>query len=67
MNGSQLRNLRTAAKAALVVAILGLVGYLGVWQWTFCRIEVPPGHSLLIRYKGPWPFGAAPRRRRGPW
>ena len=22
-----------------------------------CRIEVPPGYSLLVRYKGPWPFG----------
>ena len=25
-----------------------------------CRIEVPAGSSLLIRYKGPWPFGSAP-------
>jgi SPFH domain / Band 7 family len=53
------RTVRTAAKAAVVVALLGLVGYLGVWKWSFCRIEVPPGYSLLIRYKGPWPFGAA--------
>ncbi len=65
MNESQFRTLRTAAKAALVVAILGLVGYLGVWQWTFCRIEVPPGSSLLIRYKGPWPFGATPQAPEG--
>ena len=36
-----------------------LVGYLGVWQWMICRIEVPPGSSLLVRYKGPWPFGAS--------
>ena len=37
-----------------------LVGYVGIWQWVVCRVEVPPGHSLLVRYKGPWPFGSAP-------
>ena len=45
----------------LPTAILGLFAavfaYVGVWQWMFCRIEVPPGNSLLIRYKGPWPIG----------
>lgn len=32
-----------------------LVGYFGVWRWMVCRIEVPPGHSLSVRYKGPFP------------
>jgi regulator of protease activity HflC (stomatin/prohibitin superfamily) len=65
MNQSQAQSLRTAAKAALVVILLGSIGYLGVWQWTFCRIEVPAGSSLLIRYKGPWPFGATPQAPEG--
>ncbi len=65
MNESQVRTLRTAAKAALAVALLALVGYLGVWQWMICRIEVPAGYSLLIRYKGPWPFGLTPQAPEG--
>lgn len=65
MNESQARTLRRAAKAAIVAAVIGLVGYLGVWQWMICRIEVPAGHSLLIRYKGPWPFGATPQAPEG--
>jgi SPFH domain / Band 7 family len=48
-----------AAKAALVVVCVLLVGYFGIWQWMICRIEVPAGSSLLVRYKGPWPFGAS--------
>jgi hypothetical protein len=46
-----------------LAAALGLVviGYLGFWKWTVCRIEVPPGESLLLRYKGPFPFGLAER------
>src|ERR1041385_4988305 len=49
------------------LALLYLVGYVGIWQWSFCRIEVPPGQSLLLRYKGPWPFGArnAPKAPEG--
>jgi regulator of protease activity HflC (stomatin/prohibitin superfamily) len=63
MNASQ--RLRFAAKAAVIAILVGLVGYLGVWQWMICRIEVPAGHSLLIRYKGPWPFGSAPQAPEG--
>ncbi len=59
------QSLGTVATAFLAVVVLYVVGYLGIWQWTFCRIEVPPGHSLLIRYKGPWPFGAAPQAPEG--
>ena len=47
----------TSIKAFLAVVVLGVLLYLGVWQWIICRIEVPPGYSLLVRYKGPWPFG----------
>jgi regulator of protease activity HflC (stomatin/prohibitin superfamily) len=50
---------RAAAKTLLTAALLFLAGYIGVWQWVFCRTEVPPGYSLLVRYKGPWPFGSS--------
>jgi regulator of protease activity HflC (stomatin/prohibitin superfamily) len=38
-----------------------LVGYVGLWQWMFCRVEVPPGYSLQLRYKGPFPFAIVRR------
>ena len=53
------QSLRAVARTFLTVVLLVLVGYFGVWQWTFCRIEVPAGHSLNERYKGPWPFGSS--------
>jgi len=31
---------------------LGLLAY-GTFDWVFCRVYVPEGHSLLLRYKGP--------------
>jgi hypothetical protein len=61
MNPFQARALPTAIKATLLVVLLGVIGYFGIWQWTICRIEVPAGHSLLIRYRGPWPFGTMPQ------
>ncbi len=45
-----------AAKVATVLLAAWAVGYLGFWQWGTCRVEVPPGQSLLLRYKGPFPF-----------
>jgi regulator of protease activity HflC (stomatin/prohibitin superfamily) len=33
-----------------------LIAYEGIWKWGFCRVEVPAGKSLLLRYKGPFPF-----------
>ena len=45
-----------AAKVAAVLVAAGLVAYVGFWQWGVCRVEVPPGKSLLLRYKGPFPF-----------
>jgi regulator of protease activity HflC (stomatin/prohibitin superfamily) len=65
MNTLRFRSASTAAKAALVFVSLFLAGYFGVWQWTICRIEVPPGSSLLVRYKGPWPFGASTQAPEG--
>ena len=41
-----------------LLAALFVVGYFGFWRWGVCRVEVPPGQSLLLRYKGPWPFGS---------
>jgi hypothetical protein len=57
VNPFRLNSLGTSLKAFLAVVILGPILYLGVWKWMVCRIEVPPGYSLLVRYKGPWPFG----------
>jgi regulator of protease activity HflC (stomatin/prohibitin superfamily) len=54
-----------AAKALLAAAFLFLIAYFGFWQWTVCRIEVPAGSSLLVRYKGPWPFGASSQAPEG--
>jgi len=45
-----------AAKAAAILLAVAAIGYVGVWQWGICRVEVPPGQSLLLRYKGPFPF-----------
>jgi hypothetical protein len=53
------------AKAVAAVVLVFLVGYVGIWQWSICRIEVPPGSSLLLRYKGPWPFGSVPQAPEG--
>ena len=41
-----------------VLGVFALVGYFGIWQWSICRVEVPPGYSLQLTYKGPWPFGS---------
>ena len=55
--------MNTSMKRMISTAVFGLLAavfvYVGVWQWMFCRVEVPPGQSLLIRYKGPWPLGSS--------
>lgn len=58
-------SLRPGLLGVVAALLLYFVGYLGIWQWEFCRIEVPPGFSLQIRYKGPWPFGSAPQAPEG--
>ena len=65
MNPFRSQSLSRVAGALLVAVLLVLVGYFGIWQWMFCRIEVPPGSSLLVRYKGPWPFGSRPQAPEG--
>ena len=65
MSMFRLRSASAAIKAALLLASLLAVGYLAVWKWMICRIEVPPGSSLLVRYKGPWPFGASTQAPEG--
>ncbi len=41
-----------------IVLVLLVVGAFGVFHWTVNRIYVEPGHSLMLRYKGPL-LGAA--------
>lgn len=61
MNWLTPRALKTSLKVLAGVALLYVVGYIGFWQWGICRVEVPPGHSLLLNYRGPWPFGTMPQ------
>ena len=44
---------RFAFGLALIVA----VAYVGVWKWGFCRVYVPQGKNLMVRFKGNlvWP------------
>ena len=51
--------LRPAVLGVTAALLVYVVGYVGFWQWGACRIEVPPGSSLLLRYKGAWPFGSS--------
>ena len=44
------------AKVAAGLVALYVVGYVGFWQWGVCRVEVSPGYSLRVRYRGPFPF-----------
>lgn len=50
---------------ATALAALYVIGFLGLWQWSICRIEVPAGSSLLLRYKGPFPFGGVAQAPEG--
>jgi hypothetical protein len=65
MSASRADSLGRAIKAIVAVVFLFVAGYFGLWQWTVCRIEVPPGSSLLVRYKGPWPFGSSTQALEG--
>jgi hypothetical protein len=65
MNTDNLRSFIRPVAAAAVAGLIGAVGYFGIWQWMVCRIEVPPGHSLQLTYKGPWPFGAVAQAPEG--
>ncbi len=52
---ARIRN--TLIKLGVVGLLAVVVGYFGIWTWSFCRVEVPPGKAARLRYKGPWPFG----------
>lgn len=53
--GRRFRPGRFLGAAAALGLILYVVGYQIIWMWTICRVEVPPGESLMLRYKGPFP------------
>jgi hypothetical protein len=65
VNAFRAQSLGKPAGALLALFLCCVVGYIGIWQWMICRIEVPPGYSLLLRYKGPWPFGASSQAQPG--
>jgi hypothetical protein len=46
----------------IVAALAGfyLIGVILIWDWMICRIEVPAGYSLRLRYKYELPFGGTP-------
>jgi regulator of protease activity HflC (stomatin/prohibitin superfamily) len=60
-------NPRRLIGVAALLALVYLVGYVGFWQWGVCRVEVPAGKSLRLRYKGPFPFAlrAVPQAQEG--
>jgi regulator of protease activity HflC (stomatin/prohibitin superfamily) len=62
MNPASIKRL-VGGLAAL--SLLYLVGYVGIWQWGCCRVYVPAGSSLLLRYKGPFPFGSVKQAPEG--
>src|SRR5262249_27343833 len=65
MNPLRAQSAPVMAGVFLGAVLCGLVGYFGLWQWMICRIEVPAGYSLLVRYKGPWPFGTTSQPPQG--
>ena len=62
---NRLNMTRIGLTGAALLSAAFLVGYVAIWQWTVCRVEVGPGQSLLLRYKGPFPFGKAEQAPEG--
>src|SRR5262245_5104903 len=56
-------SLYVALGFAAVAIGLGALAF----HWTVNRIYVPPGHSLLLRYKGPLLFGSRKTAQPGYW
>ncbi len=54
------RGIQRIISIVVGLAAVYLVGVVGIWDWGVCRVEVPPGYSLLLRYKGPFPFALRP-------
>jgi regulator of protease activity HflC (stomatin/prohibitin superfamily) len=65
MISSLAQSLGVIGRAFLAVVVVFVAGYVGIWQWMICRVEVPAGSSLLVRYKGPWPFGSTAQAPEG--
>jgi hypothetical protein len=65
MTSSFAQSVRMITRSLLTIVLLGWCAYIGIWQWMICRVEVPAGSSLLVRYKGPWPFGSTAQAREG--
>jgi regulator of protease activity HflC (stomatin/prohibitin superfamily) len=51
----------------LAAALLSLALIAFSLHWVVNRVEVPPGHSLLLRYKGPLLFGSRKTAQPGYW
>jgi hypothetical protein len=49
------RTVRSLIGVAVALSALYVFGYLVAWKWVVCRVEVPPGESLLLTYRGPFP------------
>lgn len=54
-----IRSQKSIISLATAALFLGVLAY-GTFDWTFCRVYVPEGHSLLLRYKGPLILPAKP-------
>ncbi len=57
-SGSPFPRRISLAKVGVALAVAAgalLLAYFGIWQWMICRVEVPPGKSLMLYYKGPFP------------
>ena len=47
LRGNPRGSAATAVKGAAAAVAAFLVFYVGIWQWSFCRVEVPPGYMQL--------------------
>src|SRR5262249_40315580 len=56
-------NLYVTLGFAAVALVLGALAF----HWMVNRVYVPPGHSLLLRYKGPLLFGPRQTAKPGYW
>ena len=51
---------RRLLKILAGLAAFYVVGVLLIWDWMLCRVEVPAGYSIRLRYKYQLPFGGEP-------
>jgi SPFH domain / Band 7 family len=50
-------NYRRLLKILIGVGAFYLIGVVLIWDWMLCRVEVPAGYSVRLRYKYQLPFG----------